>query len=58
MERKTPAANGRGVEKLAGILRVLNTPMTYQVQHLIARHALPPQTAALVAALAFGGGYA
>ena len=58
MERKTPAAQGdRGVEKLAGHFHALNTPTAFQVQHLIARHALTFETAAIIAALAFGGSH-
>ncbi len=32
-----------------------NNPTVYQVQHLIARHALTLESAAIIAALAFGG---
>lgn len=58
MERKTPAAQrDRGVEKLAGNLHALNTPTAFQVQHLISRYALTVESAAIIAALAFGGGH-
>ena len=58
MERKTPAAQGdRGVEKLGGTFQVPNTPTGYQVQHLIARHALTLESAAIIAMLAFGGSH-
>lgn len=57
MERKTPAARGdRGVENLAGF-HPLNTQTVLQVQHLIARHALTVETAAIIAALAFGSAH-
>ena len=58
METKTPTAYdcGRGVEKLAGNLHSLNTPTTYQVQHLIARYSLTIEIAAIIVALAFFGG--
>lgn len=58
MKRKTPIAQGdRGVEKLGGQFHVPNTPTAFQVQHLIARHSLTLESAAIIAALAFGGGH-
>lgn len=56
MTKKTPTANGRGIETLAGQLHVLNTPTACQVQCLIARHAITLETAAIIAVLAFGRG--
>ncbi len=56
MERKTPAARGdRGVEFAGERFHGLDTRTSIQVQHLIARYALPIETAAIIAALAFGG---
>lgn len=54
-ERKTPAANGRGVEMLPGDFRAPFTLAAYRAQSLAARFAIPIETAALVAALAWGG---
>jgi hypothetical protein len=57
-ELNTPVAQGdRGVEKLGGTFHVPNTPTVYQVQHLIARHAMTLESAAIIAALAFGGSH-
>jgi hypothetical protein len=58
MKKETlTAQGGKGVEKLAGTFHVPNTPTVYQVQHLIARHALTLESAAIIAALAFGGAH-
>ena len=51
--KKTPTAQGgEGVDNRAGV-HPLNTADHYQTQYLIARHALAPATAAIVAALAW-----
>lgn len=56
MERKTPAASsGRGMELLAGASVAPLTLTAYRAQHLASRFALPIETAAILAALAFGG---
>ena len=59
MERKTPTAcSGRGLEMLAGGFHGPLTLATYRAQLIASRHALPIETAALVAALALGGSHA
>lgn len=56
MERKTPAARGdRGHETLPGGFHGSLTTTAYRAQILASRYALPPETAVLVAALAWGG---
>lgn len=56
MAKKTPAAtNGSGMETLPGNFQAPLTLSTLRIQHLAARYALPLETAAIVAALAFGG---
>ena len=57
MERKTPAREGRGAETLAGNFRDPFNLSTAQAQWLASRYALPINTAATVAALAFGGAH-
>ncbi len=52
---KNPTVSGGAVEKLAGDFHALSTLSALRVQHLMARHALPIETAAIVSALAFGG---
>jgi hypothetical protein len=61
---KTPAgvaaatANaGASCDKLAGASHGFLTLSVLQAQHLAARYALPLETAAIVAALAFGGAH-
>ena len=57
MARKTPAAmGGRGAETLVGPSAPILTLATIRAQHVAARYGLPIETAAIVAALAFGGG--
>ena len=56
MKRKTPTVSGRGVEKLGGF-HCLDSLTAVQVQHLIVRHALTIETAAIIAALAFGNAH-
>lgn len=58
MERKTPAAtNGRGMETLPGNFHAPFTLTAYRAQHLAARFPLPIETAAIMAAFAFGGAH-
>lgn len=54
MDKKNPATKDGVVDLLAGIRSPI-TASSFQVQILMSRHALPLQTAALVAALAFEG---
>jgi hypothetical protein len=55
MERKTPAARGdRGSETLPGGFDGPFTTTAYRAQIIASRYALPAETAALVAALAWG----
>lgn len=57
MERKTPAGRaGRGADSLVGPSSVPPTLALIRAQHIAARYGLPIETAAIVAALAFGGG--
>ncbi|WP_157098675.1 hypothetical protein [Novosphingobium rosa] len=54
MEANNPAVRGGAAEKLGGF----RTPITlsaHRAQVIAARFALPIETAAIVAALAFGG---
>lgn len=55
MARAPAARRGRGGEMLAGASFAQNNLADLRAQHLVARFALPLATAALVAALAFGG---
>ena len=55
MAKKTPAVNGRGMETLTGIFHGPITLAAFQTQRLAARFALPLETAAILATLAFGG---
>ena len=56
MKNENPTTKGRAsrVKVGTGTHEVIN-PTTYQVQHLIARHSLTIESAAIIAALAFGG---
>ena len=56
MAKKTPTANGEGMETLPGNFQAPFTLTSYRAQHLAARFALPLETAAILAALAFAGG--
>jgi hypothetical protein len=47
---------GASRESLEGTSRDCFTLTTYRLQYLAARYALPVETAAIVAALAFAGG--
>ena len=56
MEMKRPAAtNGRAMEKLGGDFHCPFTLSTFRAQLIASRYALPLETAAIVAGLAFGG---
>ncbi|MDR3449307.1 MAG: hypothetical protein P4M15_06115 [Alphaproteobacteria bacterium] len=56
MEMKRPAStNGRAMEKLCGDFHCPFTLLTFRAQHVANRFALPIETAAIIAALAFGG---
>ena len=56
METKRPAAtNGRAVEKLLGDFHCPSTLSTFRVQLIARRDAIPTETAAIIADLAFGG---
>lgn len=57
MKTKTPAANGRGVEMLTGDFHTPFTLATFRAQSFAARFAIAIETAALVAALAWGGAH-
>ena len=55
---KSPAGvilAGPSRNSCGGCLHLPDNPASLRVQHLIARYALPIETAAIVAALAFGG---
>ena len=55
---KSPAGvilAGPSRNSCGGCLQSLDNPAFLRVQHLIARYALPIETAAIIAALAFGG---
>ena len=55
---KTPAGvilAGASRDSFGGCLQSLDNPAFLRVQHLIARYALPIESAAIIAALAFGG---
>lgn len=53
---KTPAGTGASRDSFAGLSLPLSTPLAIQAQFLIAAHHVRPELAAMVAALAFGGG--
>jgi len=56
MKMERPAAtNGRAVEKLGGDFHCPFTLCAFRAQHVASRFGLPIETAAIVAALAFGG---
>jgi hypothetical protein len=58
MERKAPAAQGdRGHETLPGCFNGSLTTTAYRSQIIAAKYVLPLETAAIIAALAFGGGH-
>jgi hypothetical protein len=55
---KTPAGlipTGASRDSCGGNSHLLDNPASLRIQHLIARHALTVETAAIIAALAFGG---
>jgi hypothetical protein len=57
--KETPAGKaGASRESLVGTTRENLTLTAYRAQRFAYRYALPIETAALLAALAFGGGYA
>lgn len=53
---KTPAGTGASRESFAGLSLPISNPLVIQAQFLIAAHHIRPELAAMVAALAFGGG--
>lgn len=53
---KTPAGTGASRDSFAGLSLPFSTPLAIQAQFLIAAHHVQPELAAMVAALAFGGG--
>ena len=53
---KTPAITGASRDSFAGLSLHLSSPLANQAQFLIAAHRVRPELAAMVAALAFGGG--
>jgi len=53
---KTPSDAGASCDCIARLSLPLSTPLAIQVQFLIAAHHVRPELAAMVAALAFGGG--
>ena len=53
---KTPAGTGASRDSFAGLSHHLSTPLAIQAQFLIAAHHVRPEMAAMIAALAFGGG--
>lgn len=55
MKTNNPTARGGAVEKLAGEFHVPFTLDSYRTQLIASRYALPIETAAIMAALAFGG---
>jgi hypothetical protein len=56
MEQKAPAARGdEGRETLGGGFSGSFTTTAYRAQIVAARFAIPLETAAIIAALAFGG---
>ena len=57
MTAKTPTLKGRGMEKLAGHFHALSIQNTFHTQCLASRFALPIETAAIMAAFAFGGAH-
>ena len=57
MKREPPATNGgRGAERLTGNSFAPFNTATFRAQMIASRFALPLETAAIVAALAFAGG--
>lgn len=53
---KTPAGTGASRDSFAGLSHPLSTPLAMQVQTLIYAHHVRPELAAMLAAIAFGGG--
>lgn len=53
---KTPAGTGASRDSFAGLSHSLSTPLAMQVQTLICAHHVRPELAAMLAAIAFGGG--
>lgn len=53
---KTPAGTGASRDSFAGLSLPFSTPQNLQSQFLIAAHHVRPELAAMIAALAFGGG--
>lgn len=53
---KTPADTGASRDSFAGLSLHLSNLGTIQSQFLIAAHHVRPEMAAMIAALAFGGG--
>ena len=53
---KTPAGTGASRDSFAGLSLPLSNSHVIQAQFLIAAHNVRPELAAMVAALAFGGG--
>ena len=53
---KTPAGAGVSHDSFAGLSYRPFTPLVLQVQTLICAHHVRPELAAIVAALAYGGG--
>lgn len=53
---KTPAGTGASRDSFAGLSLPLSSPLAMQAQFLIAAHHVRPEMAAMIAALAFGGG--
>ena len=53
---KTPAGTGASRDSFAGLSLHLSSPLILQSQFLIAAHHVRPEMAAMIAALAFGGG--
>ena len=53
---KTPAGTGASRDSFGGLSHPLSTLPILQSQFLIAAHQVRPELAAMIAALAFGGG--
>ncbi|MFW2448612.1 MAG: hypothetical protein ACN4E6_14925 [Qipengyuania pacifica] len=53
---KTPAGTGASRDSFAGLSLPFSNLDTTQAQFLIAAHHVRPEMAAMIAALAFGGG--
>ncbi len=53
---ETPREGGASRTSCGGRFRDLSSPLTLQTQFLTAAHHVRPELAAMVAALAFGGG--